>query len=644
MRQAFLRWRRREIPLHLRIIAAVLAVCLLLVGLDGGRTWQMRNDLIAADKVETANLARSLAQHAHDNLYVVDVILSKLREQIEAPGPEPESERIDRLKLMVATRLRETPELCGLAVLDAAGGLVAGRQNAAAAAADRADAADHRADADRGIHVGDATRSCDDGQWGLAVSRRIDDGHGRFAGIVQARISIGFLQSFYGRFEVGSHGVISLTTRRGSVVAHTDGTRARIGASASSGTIFRTIRAGGTAGSFRYVSSFDGIARLGSFRVVDGYPLFIVVGHSFHEVLADWRAGAWLHMTISLLASALLVLTGSRIAGQVRIRQQAERRYRLLAENSSDAIVCIGLDGKRRYVSPAFTVLTGWSAEEVIGQPAVDIVHPEDRPSNATLLPQLLAGAPQVTSCLRYVRKDGSLLWVEMRARLLRCDDGETQAISNMRDITDRRAAEDRVAMLNRELAELARTDGLTGVANRRRFDEALAQEWRRARHEEMPVSLMMIDVDRFKLFNDRYGHLKGDECLRAVAAAAAQVARGPAVLTARYGGEEFVVLLPRIDAAAAAALAGQVLAAVRAMAIEHHDNGAAGTVTVSIGIATATPWAAGLEVCGETTLVAAADAALYDAKRSGRDRAVTHDRMLLPDLVCSTLPVAAGP
>ncbi len=615
MRRAFLHRRPREIPLHVRIVAAMLAVCLLLVGLDGYRTWQMRGDVITADKVETANLARSLAQHAHDTLFVVDVILSGLRERIETNGLQPD--QTEGLDPVIARHLAEMPLLCGLAVLNAAGKRVAGGHDAA----DSASFAHHLTHMDRGIHVGEVTRSCDGGQWSLTVSRRIDDAQGRFAGIVQARISVEALQRFYDRFDVGPRGLISLGTLSGTIVARTSGTRTRIGANVSSGPIFRRITPGQATGSFRYVSPFDGVVRLGSFRRIDDYPLYVLVSHGYDEILAGWRLNAWVHMTISVLASMLLVLTGSRIAAQVRIRQQTERRYRLLAENSSDAIVCMGPDHSRLYISPAFTVLTGWSVEEIVGRSAVDIIHPDDRANVSHVFSQLLDDVAQATTCFRYICKDGSLLWVETRARLLRCDDGEMQIISNVRDITDRRAAEDRVAILNRELAERASTDGLTGVANRRRFDEALAEEWQRARDGEVSLSLLMIDVDRFKLFNDRHGHLRGDECLRAVAAAAVQAASGSA-LTARYGGEEFVMLLPCLDAADAAVMAGRVLAAVRALAIEHADNNPAGVVTVSIGAATVMPRTL-LDAGGATTLVAGADAALYEAKRGGRDRMV---------------------
>ncbi len=636
MRLAFL---PRRIPLHVGIAAAVLTVCLLLVGLDGWRTWQARATAIADDKAETANLARSLAQHAHDIVHVADMTVSGVRERVEMDGVSPD--RMDRLNRFIAMRMAEVPALRGLEVFDAAGDRVTGGRDAAGHAVNVADHPYfeyHRTHADRAMHVGDVIHARGDGQWSITVSRRIDAADGRFAGVATARISVAFLQDFYRSFVFGHDGLITLASMKGIVVARSDEAGSRVGADISAGTVFRGAATGRPTGSFRYVSVLDGIERLGSYHTIDGYPLFIIVAHGLDEVLADWRVDAWLHLAISLCAAAALGVAGHRFARQVRIGQRAERRYRLLAENSSDAIVCLGLDGSRRYASPAFTVLTGWSVEEGVCERWSDIVHPDDRPMLAGVAPRLLSGEAQVTSCFRYIRKDGSTVWVEGRARLLRDTNGDTQLISNVRDITDRRAAENQVAVLNRELARQANTDGLTGLANRRRFDEALDLEWRRGAREETPLSLLMIDVDRFKLYNDRHGHQGGDACLRAVAATMAQVARRPADLTARYGGEEFAILLPGVDAQGAAALAGRVAAAVRATGIAHEDNTPAGVVTVSIGVATAIPSLA-MEAPGLAALVTGADAALYEAKRSGRNRVVAQAEPAPVDMPGTVVP-----
>ncbi len=627
MRLPFPSWRRRPRRLHAGVVAAVLAVCLLLLGLDGWSTWQAGEARVAADEAETANLARSLAQHAHDTLHVADVILCGLRERIEEEPPSPE--RSARLERLIAMDAGDVPALSGLAVFDAQGQRVAGERDGTAgdfSVEDRAYFEFHRTHADRGAHVGGVIRSRADGQWSITVSRRVDDARGGFAGVARARISVAFLQDFYRSFAVGERGLITLMSTRGIVVARTDTVRATIGSNVSDGPLARRVGAGQWSGSFRYDSPLDGVTRLGSFRRLDDYPLYVIVAHSRDEVLAPWRASARRHLAVSLFVSAVLALAGRRFAAQVRTRQQAERRFRLLAENSSDAIVCMGLDGSRRYVSPSFTALTGWSAEEGVAGRSADIIHPEDRGEHARLVGRLLSGAEQVTWCFRYLCKDGAPLWVEARARLLQGLDGETQVICNVRDITDRRAAEARVETLNRELAEQAYTDGLTGLANRRRFDEALDQEWRRAAREEVPLALLMIDVDRFKLYNDRYGHQRGDECLRAVAAAMAQVARRPADLTARYGGEEFVVLLPGVDEAGAGAIAARMLAAIRATGIEHAGNPPSGIVTASVGVASVLP-RQGWAESSPAALVEQADAALYEAKRAGRDRAVTQER-----------------
>lgn len=166
-------------------------------------------------------------------------------------------------------------------------------------------------------------------------------------------------------------------------------------------------------------------------------------------------------------------------------------------------------------------------------------------------------------------------------------------------------------------LTDLAYMDGLTGVANRRRFDEYAALEWRRARRHHRPVSVLMIDVDRFKHYNDRYGHLQGDACLQRVASALRRQLNRPADLLARYGGEEFVCILPETPGEGAHTLAERMRQAVEQLGIEHQGAPEDQRVTVSIGVAsTVVDVASSLE---ET--LAAADAHLYRAKASGRNR-----------------------
>jgi len=168
------------------------------------------------------------------------------------------------------------------------------------------------------------------------------------------------------------------------------------------------------------------------------------------------------------------------------------------------------------------------------------------------------------------------------------------------------------------ELELLARTDGLTGLTNRRRFAEVLEGEWRRARRAGRPLSVLFVDIDRFKTYNDTYGHQAGDDALAAVARCIANSVRRPGDTAARYGGEEFVVLLPDTPLAGARSIAEQIRSAISALSLEHVGSEYK-YITVSIGLAVWLPGQAG----EAQSIIKAADEALYDAKAGGRNRVV---------------------
>lgn len=193
------------------------------------------------------------------------------------------------------------------------------------------------------------------------------------------------------------------------------------------------------------------------------------------------------------------------------------------------------------------------------------------------------------------------------------------------------------------ELRRIGAIDSLTGVANRRILNDSLEREWLRGRRSAEPMALLMVDVDHFKLFNDRYGHPAGDDCLRAVAQAMVRTVARPCDLVARYGGEEFAVLLPQTPRIGALHVANALLDAVESLTILHAASPTAGHVTVSIGVgvydADSPAWAdhgrdsrfdAGMAMeCNAQTLVKAADNALYLAKRQGRAQTAMADMAL---------------
>ena len=184
-------------------------------------------------------------------------------------------------------------------------------------------------------------------------------------------------------------------------------------------------------------------------------------------------------------------------------------------------------------------------------------------------------------------------------------------------DVTDLIRREKLLEVSNQHLVQQIATDCLTGLANRRRFDEALVTEWMRAARSGAPLSLLMVDIDHFKNYNDRYGHPAGDQCLRRVAAALGQCVRRAGELVARYGGEEFVMLLPNANINHASETAQNILAQMAQEALPHAASPTGHHVTLSVGVASIAPDAA-MEA---STLVNAADAAMYRAKSGGRAR-----------------------
>jgi diguanylate cyclase (GGDEF)-like protein/PAS domain S-box-containing protein len=280
-------------------------------------------------------------------------------------------------------------------------------------------------------------------------------------------------------------------------------------------------------------------------------------------------------------------------------------------------VMRIGLDERILYASPACLRVLGWSPEQITGTPALAGVNPEDLPHVQETVRDLKLGEIEETKLIYRTRHhDGGEIWLETALRATR--DNVTGRISGVvaisRDMTEHKDLEAR-------LSNLASQDGLTGIANRRHFDERLQTEWRRAAGDETPLSLLMVDVDNFKKFNDQYGHQAGDACLKAVAQAIAAEARRPGDLAARYGGEEFVLLLPNTDEIGCASVAARLSESLAALNIPHALNPPSKRVTISAGGATGWPGAESAN--NHPSLIAAADRALYAAKHAGRDRFV---------------------
>jgi len=225
----------------------------------------------------------------------------------------------------------------------------------------------------------------------------------------------------------------------------------------------------------------------------------------------------------------------------------------------------------------------------------------------------------------------GTRLYLAINAGPIYDESGKLIAVvETLRDMTVQKLAQT-------ELQRLATRDGLTGVANRRCFDSVLEAEWKRRVRDVKPLSMILIDVDHFKNYNDSFGHQSGDVCLKAIASTMVSSCLRSSDLIARYGGEEFAAILPSTTASGSLTVAERIRADIAALNLPHPSNEGLGRVSVSLGIATVQPDRA-LEI---DQLIAAADRALYAAKHAGRNRFV-HAEQLDAEAADTTPPAAA--
>ncbi|HWV07942.1 GGDEF domain-containing protein [Pseudomonas sp.] len=273
------------------------------------------------------------------------------------------------------------------------------------------------------------------------------------------------------------------------------------------------------------------------------------------------------------------------------------------------------------YIGPQIEKLLGWSqASWVSAEDWSDRMHPEDRERVVNFcISQSQAGTDHEAD-YRALTDDGRYVWIRDVVHVVRDANGEVDSlIGFMFDISERKKTEEQLVILQKELEALSFRDGLTGVANRRMLDSTLELEWTLARRNNQPLSLIMLDIDFFKQYNDHYGHIQGDDCLKRVARVLGASATRARDLVARFGGEEFVILLPEADARAAAKVAERCRQAIFKEQIPHAHSPVGQLLTISLGVGTLTPAAQDTPLA----FIEAVDRRLYQAKQAGRNRIV---------------------
>src|SRR5450830_1696708 len=332
------------------------------------------------------------------------------------------------------------------------------------------------------------------------------------------------------------------------------------------------------------------------------------------DVVAGFDAGA-----VDYIAKPLrMAEVSARVRTQLQIRSRSEtheeqaERLRTIVNNMAAGLLIIEADGRIQFTNPACDKYLGYQAEELAGSAIADLLNPLVAKEYLDYFARY-AAAPQTahnhgTREVIIRHRNGSSVCMDLTLTPMYLR--QPLFIGLLHDITHHKQSED-------ALQRAAMVDPLTQIANRRHFDSFLEKEWQRATRTGAPLSLMVLDVDHFKLYNDNLGHAAGDVCLQQVASAIGGHALRGTDLAARYGGEEFVLLFAENDAADANTLAESVRAHIEALQLPHPKSPTSPWITVSIGVATMQPQ----QGDAIEALFVAADRAMYVAKEEGRNQ-----------------------
>ncbi len=341
----------------------------------------------------------------------------------------------------------------------------------------------------------------------------------------------------------------------------------------------------------------------------------------------DRRVHAVIPLTsfcIFLISSYILLMLAKQRSDQqvVQIQKSLEKseiQFQRMVETALEGILIFDADYRIVFANKQMASVLGYTLDELVGRPYSSF-FPQNQLEIRKYQEYLRkCGKDAVYECC-LLGKSGEERWFKVSAKAIMDEAGRFDgAFAMLTDITDRKVMELALADSNRRLTELSNTDSLTGIANRRCFDAALAREYARLSRTKSKLSIILIDVDDFKAYNDRYGHVMGDECLRQIGRVLTACIRESVDLAARYGGEEFACILPDTDLQMAVQVGERIQQRIRDLKIEHENSPVSEFITASFGVTT-------VQYSPERSLeeiIDIADKLLYQAKASGRNRIV---------------------
>ncbi len=617
-------------------------IWLLIAGSVGYELWSTRKHLVAQDLGRLAGQTRAIESSLTRQLEGVSNALAGVRYDLVSGDTRPQMGRLPaRLKLLADAM----PGVGTLHVLDAHGVTIAAsrRDLIGRDFRQREYFMTARDNPDPSVLRLSRPFMSVLGRYAAVLTRTMIGTDGKFAGVVVASLDAEYFETVLRSAVYAQDARATMVHGDGTIIVSAPAQDAMPGLNLDlPGSMFRKHMDGHQASSTQQGRlASTGERRLMAMRTIAptelrmDHPLVVRVSRSTDDVLETWRYEARLETMLLLLG---LTASGSWLFWHQRKRGVFERAAQATAraERESARRLEFGLRGADlglwEWDLARDTVTVNARETEMLGlaptQDAVpaarwrELLHPDDLAAVEAALNQHLRGESQALRVEHRMRhEDGRWIWVLNHAMVMErdADSRPLRIVGTHLDISARKQSLLALESLNAQLEALSLTDGLTGVANRRQFDLALAMEWARSLRQGQPLALLMIDIDHFKLYNDRLGHPQGDVCLRSMAQLLSSCLRQPVEQLTRYGGEEFAVLLTDADAQAGAVVAQRCLDAVAAAQLPHPCSPVGPYVTLSIGVASccATP-----EHSAEQ-LIQAADLALYQAKRQGRSRYV---------------------
>ncbi len=563
------------------VIAFALVMTACVLGVVVWKALDAEKTTLARGQTDIQNLAHSLAEHAAHAIQSADIAMAGMVDLLRYRDPIPE-----RFNRYLAETVNSLPQLREIGVLDASGKWLYSSlpQTPLHNNSDRRYFTYHRETPGSALRISEPLQSRLTERSTIILSKRIDKQDGSFAGVLTAAIDSDYFNRFYRTFQLGPDGSITLLRNDGVVLIRWPPSDRSTDLSGTE--LFSRHLKQSSVGYYKMISPFDGIEKYIGYEKTPHFPMVVTVAISEEWLLSDWWKRLRTDAIVATVLLCMILLLATVLFSQFRFRMKTERtlrereaHYRLLANNIADIIILIDARSLIRYVSQSVEPVLGLRPEDLLGKSCFDMIHPEDRESVRSATTRLGGIDTVSTVIFRTWRADGTLAWVESKFKLAvqPNDPAPTEFLCVIRDVTERKRMEDELTQLNRRLTQLAATDGLTGLTNRRTFDGFLLRQFECCDE----ISVLLLDIDNFKGYNDTYGHQAGDRCLQAVAKVIGDATFNTSGLSARYGGEEFAVVLPDTGEDAALKVAEAIRLTVLALGIAelrqqprvHHDQ-----------------------------------------------------------------------